>query len=41
MALINRLVHHGDIISLQGESYPRRVAERTLTKRRATKVLIE
>lgn len=37
IALIDRIVHHADIISLEGESYRRRVAEQTLTKRRAAK----
>jgi DNA replication protein DnaC len=37
IALIDRIVHHADIIALEGESYRRRVAEQTLTKRRATK----
>jgi DNA replication protein DnaC len=37
IALIDRITHHADIISLEGESYRRRVAEQTLTKRRATK----
>ena len=37
IALIDRIVHHADIIALEGTSYRRRVAEQTLTKRRATK----
>src|SRR5437667_29195 len=37
IALIDRIVHHADIIALEGDSYRRRVAEQTLTRRRATK----
>jgi len=37
IALIDRVVHHADILAIEGESYRRRVAEQTLTKRRAPK----
>jgi hypothetical protein len=37
ITLIDRIVHDADIMSLEGDSYRRRVAEQTLTKRRATK----
>jgi len=37
IALIDRVVHHADILAIEGESYRRRVAEQTLTKRRAAK----
>src|SRR5947208_1985029 len=37
IALIDRIVHHADIIPLEGDSHRRRVAQQTLTKRRAAK----
>jgi len=37
IALIDRVVHHADIIVLEGQSYRRRVAEQTLATRRAGK----
>src|SRR2546422_1367965 len=37
IALIDRIVHHADIIPMEGQSYRRRVAEQRLTKRPAAK----
>jgi DNA replication protein DnaC len=37
IALIDRIVHHADILAIEGESYRRRVAEQTRTTRRAAK----
>ena len=37
IALIDRVIHHADIIAIEGQSYRRRVAEQTLATRRAAK----
>jgi DNA replication protein DnaC len=36
IALIDRIVHHADVLRIEGDSYRRRVAEEALTKRRPT-----
>jgi DNA replication protein DnaC len=37
VALIDRLIHHADVIAIEGESYRLREAEQALTKKRAPK----
>jgi len=34
-ALIDRVIHHADIITIEGQSYRRRVAEQNATERKA------
>ena len=34
-ALIDRVIHHADVITLEGESYRRRAAEEAATARKA------
>jgi DNA replication protein DnaC len=37
IALIDRVIHHADIIAIEGTSYRRRVAEETVAAQRAAK----
>ena len=37
IALIDRIVHHADILAIEGESYRRRVAEQSRATKRAPK----